>query len=174
MTELENRYRSDHLHQVGPDIKSLPTKQLQRIALIRIVQLCRGEIAGRPLEARPGWPDLSDCRKLYFDEQEHDIGRRLNRQAPRWRIVYRLMDPLPGKDGRMRLQVVAVGPRYQGQIYDTAGRRLARPEVKRAPRLQDDPVVQRSPAQGQATRSSWKQANNPEHGLPDAPVRRYT
>ncbi|WP_331726372.1 hypothetical protein [Streptomyces sp. NBC_00470] len=142
---MYDHYRADHLPLVGQDVLTLPTLQLQKIALTRIAQLTAGEIRGRPLEALAGWPDLSDCRKLYFDEQENDVGRSLNKTAPRWRIVYRLLDPVDplGADRRMRLQVVAVGPRFQARVYDTAGTRLQRPEVARTPRTQEAPAPRR-------------------------------
>lgn len=127
-------FRGDHLPQVGADILQLKNPQLQRLALIRIAQLTSGERQGTRLERMSdSWPtELRDCWKLYFDEQEYDVGQRLNRQAPRYRIVYRFLDPVPDpsdRDRRPRLQVLAVGPRYQAEAYERAVSRLARPEV---------------------------------------------
>ncbi|MEW2402006.1 hypothetical protein [Streptomyces sp. NPDC046862] len=127
-------FRGDHLPQVGADILQLKSLQLQKLALIRIAQLTSGEAKGTRLERMSdAWPmELRDCWKLYFDEQEYDEGKRLNRQAPRYRIVYRFLDPLPDpadRDRRPRLQVLAVGPRYQAEAYERAVSRLARPEV---------------------------------------------
>lgn len=127
-------YRGDHLPQVGADILQLKNLQLQKLALIRIAQLTSGEAQGTRLERMPdSWPEeLRDCWKLYFDEQENDVGRRLNRQAPRDRSVFRFLDPVPDPadhDRRPRLQVIAVEPRYQAEAYERAVARFARPEV---------------------------------------------
>ncbi|CAM5272568.1 hypothetical protein BOQ63_000600 (plasmid) [Streptomyces viridifaciens] len=128
----DDLYRGDHLPQVAADILALPTRQLQRIAVIRIGQLTRGELSGAALEARRGWPDLSDCRKLYFDVRQGglEVGRGY---TPQWRIVYRLTDPPPGPDQRLLLQVVAVGARPRGAVYVEAGDRLGRTPPQRTP-----------------------------------------
>ncbi|MEV6012002.1 hypothetical protein AB0M29_35000 [Streptomyces sp. NPDC051976] len=123
-----DRYRGDHLPLVGADILNLPSLQLQKIALTRIAQLASGEINGKPLTR-----DLRGCFKLYFDEQENDVGRRLNRPAPGYRIVYRLLPPVedpPDRDTRPPLQVLAVGPRARQDAYERAAARMARPEVQ--------------------------------------------
>jgi hypothetical protein len=124
-----DRYRGDHLPVIGADILNLPSLQLQKIALTRIAQLASGEISGKPLTR-----DLRGCFKLYFDEQENDVGRRLNRPAPGYRIVYRILPPIddpPDRDARPRLQVLAVGPRARQEAYERAAARMARPEVPR-------------------------------------------
>ncbi|MGW4490507.1 hypothetical protein [Streptomyces sp. NPDC004376] len=126
-------FRGDHLPQVGADILKL-SPQLQKLAIIRIAQLASGEAEGIRLERMSdSWPaELRDCWKLYFDEQEYDEGQRLNRPAPRYRIVYRFLAPVPDpadRDRRPRLQVLAVGPRYMAEAYERAVSRLARPEV---------------------------------------------
>ncbi|MGW2540008.1 hypothetical protein ACWC5I_03845 [Kitasatospora sp. NPDC001574] len=139
-------YRGDHHPQVGADILVLPTAQLQRIALIRISQLTRGEVRGIPLEAMARYPDLSDCRKLYFDEAENDIGQRTTR-TPLWRLVYRLQDALPGPDTRMLLQVIAVGARAQSEVYREAGARLGRSIIERAPAPQPTVTATAAPRQ---------------------------
>lgn len=120
-------YRGDHLPAVGADILNLPNLQLQKIALTRIAQLTSGEIHGKPLTR-----DLQGCNKLYFDEQENDVGRRLNRPAPGYRIVYRFLPPADNpadRDIRPRLQVLAIGPRARAEAYKRAAARLARPEI---------------------------------------------
>ncbi|MFE2727115.1 hypothetical protein [Kitasatospora sp. NPDC059327] len=132
-------YRGDHHPHVGADILALPTSQLQRIALIRISQLTRGEIRGAPLDAMARHPDLSDCRKLYFDLSQNEF-RVAGGQAPQWRIVYRLRDALPGPDARMLLQVVAVGARAASEVYQLAGTRLERQTIVRAPAPQESPA----------------------------------
>jgi len=123
-----DRYRSHHLPQVGVDIAALRDVHLQRIALIRIGQLVAEEIRGRPLKRLPSWPaELGNCWKLYFDLHEHD------RRAPKYRIVYRFLPPTDGPqntDRRLRLQVLAVGPRQQAEAYERAAARLALPDVR--------------------------------------------
>jgi hypothetical protein len=135
-----DRFRSHHLPQVGADIAALRDVQLQRIALIRIGQLAAEEIRGKRLKKLPSWPaELGNCWKLYFDLHEHDVGRRLNRQAPRYRIVYRFLPPsdVPqNTDRRPRLQVLAVGPRRQAEVYERAAARLTLPDVKREQAIQ--------------------------------------
>ncbi|MFE2910783.1 hypothetical protein ACFXI0_09965 [Kitasatospora indigofera] len=123
---------------MGADILALPTAQLQRIALIRISQLTRGEVRGAALEAMARHPDLSDLRKLYFDLSQNEF-RVVGGRAPQWRIVYRLRDALPGPDARMLLQVVAVGARAASEVYQLAGTRLERQSIVRAPAPQQSP-----------------------------------
>ncbi|MEU6355965.1 hypothetical protein ABZ896_42755 [Streptomyces sp. NPDC047072] len=139
-------FRGDHLPQVGADILKL-SSQLQKLAIIRIAQLASGEAEGIRLERMSdSWPtELRDCWKLYFDEQEYDEGQRLNRPAPRYRIVYRFLDPVPDpadRDRRPRLQVLAVGPRYLAEAYERAVSRLARPEVANERTVQPSRVPQ--------------------------------
>lgn len=155
-------YRGDHLPQVGTDILQLKNLQLQKLALIRIAQLTSGEAQGMRLERMSNsWPEeLRDCWKLYFDTQEYDVGRRLNRPAPRYRIVYRFLDPAPtsaDRDRRPRLQVLAVGPRHQAEAYERAVTRLARPEVAGEPTVQparSAPLRRDQPPQEQRSRAA--------------------
>ena len=162
-------YRGDHLLEVGDDILKLKSLQLQKLALIRIAQLTSGEAKGTRLEQMSdAWPtELRDCWKLYFDEQENDVGRRLNRQAPRYRIVYRFLDPVPdpaNRDRRPRLQVLAVGPRYQAEAYERAVSRLARPEVAGERTIQPaHPARQRS---GQRAGERSKRAQEDQRQQP--------
>ncbi|MEU9168613.1 hypothetical protein AB0D34_12585 [Streptomyces sp. NPDC048420] len=166
-------FRGDHLPQVGADILKL-NPQLQKLAIIRIAQLASGEAEGIRLERMSdSWPaELRDCWKLYFDEQEYDEGQRLNRQAPRYRIVYRFLDPVPDpadRDRRPRLQVLAVGPRYQAEAYERAVSRLARPEVASERSVQP---ARRAPQQrGQRAadrgrRAQEQQRQQPRQGSP--------
>ena len=61
------------------DIKNLPSENLKRRAIQIIVDVSNGVLEGRPLEDHPSVGDLSDCRKVYFDDQEED--------KPRFRLV---------------------------------------------------------------------------------------
>lgn len=59
--------------------------------------------------------DLSDCRKIYFDE-DRNVG-------PRWRIVYRLV---PNAQKPRTIEVVSIGRRRNAEVYTVALRRLGR------------------------------------------------
>lgn len=166
-------FRGDHLPQVGADILKL-SPQLQKLAIIRIAQLASGEAEGIRLERMSdSWPaELRDCWKLYFDEQEYDEGKRLNRPAPRYRIVYRFLDPVldpADRDRRPRLQVLAVGPRYMAEAYERAVSRLSRPEVASERTVQP---AQRTPlplGQRAADRGRRAQGAQPQQRHPRSP-----
>ncbi len=97
------------------DIKNLPSENLKRRAIQIIVDVSNGVLEGRPLEDHPSVGDLSDCRKVYFDDQEED--------KPRFRLVYRL---LPGEVQAVSVEAIAVGRRRLMDVYVQAARRLGR------------------------------------------------
>jgi hypothetical protein len=97
------------------DIKNLPSENLKRRAIQIIVDVSNGVLVGRPLEDHPSVGDLSDCRKVYFDDQEED--------KPRFRLVYRL---LPNEVQAVSVEAVAVGRRRLMDVYVQAARRLGR------------------------------------------------
>jgi hypothetical protein len=100
---------------VAGDLQALP-RRLREIAIGKITAVCRGELRGQPLAKQVRTGDLSDCRKVYFD----DRGDR----PPAWRIVYR-----ERSDGSVEIiEVVAVGARAESAVYLTAGQRLGRTE----------------------------------------------
>jgi hypothetical protein len=74
---------------------------------------------GKPCGFAFGIGNLSDCRKLYFDEQRD--------MDPRYRIVYRL---LPDEDGPTRAEVIRIGLKVpygdEKQIYRQVGQALER------------------------------------------------
>jgi hypothetical protein len=70
---------------------------------------------GLDLLAHPVYGDLSDCKKIYFDE-EADV-------SPRWRIVYRLM---PNAANPTSVEIVSIGRRQYAEAYTVAVRRLGR------------------------------------------------
>ena len=129
-SDMADRFRSDHHPQVRDDILALPTLELRKLALTRITQLVRGEIFGTRLENRAGWALGEGAFKLYFPERHMlaSTSRERRSIAARdqggWRIVYRLLEPVPGGDHRRRLQVLAVGPRVDSQVYNAANDRL--------------------------------------------------
>lgn len=75
--------------------------------------LTQQNIEGRPLEQRPSG-DLSECRKLYFDESHQD-------PRPGWRIVFRFR---PNDRNRVQVQIIAIGRRKDSAVYKTAVKRL--------------------------------------------------
>ena len=82
------------------DVKNLASENLKRRAIQILVDVSRGEVKGKPLMDHPSVGDLSDCRKVYFDDQ--DGGK------PRFRLVYRL---LPNEVEAVEVEAVAVGLR---------------------------------------------------------------
>jgi len=67
------------------------------------------------LENNPSTGDLSDCFKVYFDENDD--------QKPRYRLVYRhISDTVEA----VSVEVVAVGQRRIMQVYVDAAKRLGR------------------------------------------------
>jgi hypothetical protein len=101
--------------EAADDVRHLPSLNLQRRAIQIIVDVSTGGLEGRPLEAHPSVGDLSDCRKVYFDDQE--AGK------PRFRLVYRL---LPNEVEAVAVEAVAVGRRRLMEVYVEAARRLGR------------------------------------------------
>ena len=97
------------------DIKNLSSENLKRRAIQIIVDVSNGVLEGRPLEDHPTVGDLSDCRKVYFDDQEED--------KPRFRLVYRL---LPNEVQAVSVEAIAVGRRRLMDVYVQAARRLGR------------------------------------------------
>lgn len=92
------------------DMAALDTDALRREAAAMMLRLKRRPHLGKRLyrDARTG--DLSDCRKVYFDEARH-------------RIVYRL---LPSDGAPTRIEIIAVGPRARLDVYRKASERLSR------------------------------------------------
>ena len=82
-----------------------------------VVDVSTSKLEGVPLEDHPSVGDLSDCRKVYFDED--DEGK------PRFRLVYRL---LPNEVEAIEVEAVAVavGRRAAMDAYVRAARRLGR------------------------------------------------
>lgn len=96
--------------EVSDDLKNLGSPDLIREALQYIVDLRNKPFLGRPLENLPHIGDLSDCRKIFFDEA-------------RYRIVYRL---LPNEENPKTADIITVGPRAALGAYTTALKRLGR------------------------------------------------
>jgi ParE toxin of type II toxin-antitoxin system, parDE len=92
------------------DLRALGSNKLRLEAVKLIVALKIAPRLGRPLEHNPQTGDLSDCRKLYFDNARH-------------RIVYRL---LPSERKPTTVDVIAVGPREALEVYEAAVERLGR------------------------------------------------
>lgn len=98
----------------------LPSKELKRRALELLAQVSKENPSlGKPCGFAFNTGNLSDCRKLYFDEE-----RDMN---PRYRIIYRL---LPDEDGPTKAEVIRIGLTVpygdEEQIYRQVGRALER------------------------------------------------
>lgn len=96
--------------EISADIQALPSVDLRREALTYIVRLRDEPYLGRPLEEHAFVGDLSDCRKIFFDQA-------------RYRILYRL---LPNEDDPVEADVIAVGKRAMLAVYKVGVRRLGR------------------------------------------------
>ena len=98
----------------------LPSEELKRRALELLAQVSTGNPRlGKPCGFAFSTGNLSDCRKLYFDE-ERDMD-------PRYRIVYRLV---PDEDSPVKAEVIRIGLKVpygdEEQIYRQVGRALDR------------------------------------------------
>lgn len=97
------------------EINALPSENLKRRVVQIVVDVSTGKLEGVPLEDHPSVGDLSDCRKVYFDETDE--------AKPRFRLVYRL---LPNEVEAVEVEAVAVGRRAAMDAYVRAARRLGR------------------------------------------------
>jgi hypothetical protein len=98
----------------------LPDKELKRRALELLAQVSKeNPKLGKPCGFAFSTGNLSDCRKLYFDEKRD--------MDPRYRIIYRL---LPDEDGPSKAEVIRLGLKVpygdEKQIYRQVGRALDR------------------------------------------------
>jgi hypothetical protein len=98
----------------------LPSEQLKRRAVELLAQVSTGNPRlGKPCGFAFSTGNLSDCRKLYFDEAED--------MDPRYRIIYRL---LPDEDKPAKAEVIRIGLKVpygdEEQIYRQVGRALDR------------------------------------------------
>ncbi len=98
----------------GDDVRALPSANLQRLAIQILIDVSTCELAGVPLDERVSTGDLSDCRKVYFDERDG---------KPRFRLVYRL---LPNEIEAVIVEGVAGGYRERLRVYVAAAQRLGR------------------------------------------------
>lgn len=98
----------------------LPSQRLKRRAIELLAQVSiEDPCLGKPCGFAFSTGNLSDCRKLYFDE-----ARDMN---PRYRIIYRLV---PDEDDPTQIEVIRIGLKVphgdQEQIYRQVGRALER------------------------------------------------
>jgi hypothetical protein len=97
------------------DFSALPNEALRFEALRYLTRLKKHPYLGTPLRDHPTMGDLSDCRKIYFDERDDT--------PPRWRIVYRL---IPKNAQPTRVEIISIGRRASAAAYLIAARRLGR------------------------------------------------
>jgi hypothetical protein len=98
----------------------LPSKELKRRALELLAQVSKeNPKLGKPCGFAFSTGNLSDCRKLYFDEQRD--------MDPRYRIVYRLV---PEEDSPTKAEVIRIGLKVpygdEAYIYRQVGQALDR------------------------------------------------
>jgi len=98
----------------------LPSDALKRRALELLVRVSKeNPRLGKPCGFAFSTGNLSDCRKLYFDEEQD--------ADPRFRIVYRL---LPDEEKPAKAEVIRIGLKVpygdEDQIYRQVGRALER------------------------------------------------
>lgn len=98
----------------------LPSRQLQRRALMLLGRVKNeNPLLGKPCGFAFQTGNLSDCRKLYFDESED--------APPRYRIIYRL---LPDEETPAVAEVIRIGLKFpygdEEYLYRQAGRALGR------------------------------------------------
>jgi hypothetical protein len=98
----------------------LPSRELKCRALELLAQVSKeNPKLGKPCGFAFSTGNLSDCRKLYFDEQRD--------MDPRYRIVYRL---IPDEDSPTKAEVIRMGLKVpygdEEQIYRQVGRALER------------------------------------------------
>lgn len=108
------------------DLRTLPSQQLQVVALQWMQRLKKRPDLGAPLDWREG-QDLRQAFKLYFAEndtplEQNFIAKKRSEEGAPYRIVYRL---LPSARRPETAQVIAVGPKYgpEGGIYARAAKR---------------------------------------------------
>lgn len=104
---------------VGPaaraDYAALPTDALRMESLRYLARLKTSPFLGLRLTDHPTLGDLSDCRKIYLDEQ-HDV-------SPRYRIVYQLQ---PDEMNPRVADIVCIGRRVNAEVYLESLSRLGR------------------------------------------------
>jgi hypothetical protein len=100
--------------EISVDFQNLPSDALRLEAARYLLRLRDHPRLGLPLSVHPELGDLSDCRKIYFDERDG---------PPRYRIVYKLV---PDATTPREVDVVVVGPRASEKVYREAIQRLGR------------------------------------------------
>jgi hypothetical protein len=101
--------------EISSDFQQLPSDALRLKAARYLLRLKEHPRLGLPLTDHPKLGDLSDCRKIYFDERD-DV-------PPRYRIVYKL---IPDAVNPKEVEVVVVGRRASEKVYHDAIQRLGR------------------------------------------------
>lgn len=113
MTPLPPKLLITSHKKVEEDLRNLPTKFLQQVAVDLIYAISRGEIRGKSLQLNTSSGDLRGFFKIYFDINKD--------RSPRYRIVYRL---LPKKVLPNTLYIIAIGKRQDLKVYKDAIARL--------------------------------------------------
>ena len=115
--------------EVKADLRGLPSEELRVVAFQWLSRLRREPYLGQSLAWRASG-DLSECRKIYFDEDDeplrHDfIDRPVHRreEGARFRIVYRIRQRSGAPE---QIDVIAIGSKVSpgDGVYRRAVNRL--------------------------------------------------
>jgi hypothetical protein len=113
------RYVDPHFNE---RFAKLP-QEMQKRALQLLGEVANtAPLKGRPCGYQHGTGNLSDCRKLYFDDTDD--------RDPRYRLVYRV---LPSEQAPAEIEVITVGLKYtttadgeRETVYERVGQLLNR------------------------------------------------
>lgn len=94
------------------------SRRLLTVTLSALAAIRDGEIPVRPLERMNSYPDLSDCNKVYIQTDPE--------QKPKYRLVWRERAAEEAGGTPVR-EVIQLGERELGSVYQLAGQRLGRP-----------------------------------------------
>lgn len=91
------------------DLDNLP-ESVKKRALQLLTSITEQPFLGQECTYRADTGDLSDCRKLYFDESED--------REPRYRLVYRIRKDEQYPEG---IQLLAVGLKFSERLREGTG-----------------------------------------------------
>lgn len=94
------------------------SRRLLTVTLSALAAIRDGEIPVRPLERMNSYPDLSDCNKVYIQTDPDS--------KPKYRLVWRERAAEEAGGTPVR-EVIQLGERELGSVYQLAGQRLGRP-----------------------------------------------
>lgn len=115
----EAKHDLERLHALAARTqKGSPSRRLATVAMNNVLAIKKGAASTHALTFMSSYPDLSDCQTTY-------VGADPDRK-PSHRVVWREMPATDPGDAPLR-EVIAIGERHNGAVYDIAGQRLGRP-----------------------------------------------